>query len=230
MKTIGLIGGMSWESTAVYYQYINDAVKERLGGLHSAKSIVWSFDFHDIETLQANGDWEAATQEMISAAQSLERAGAECLIICTNTMHKIAGEVQSACTIPLIHIADATAASIKKSPSTQPLLLGTRYTMEQDFYQGRLQTRHAIDVAIPDDAQREVIHTVIYDELCQGIISHESQEAYLDVIQANTAHGIDGVIFGCTEIGLLLKPEQLDLPVFDTTYIHALAAVDFALS
>jgi len=230
MKTIGLIGGMSWESTVVYYQLLNRLARERLGGLHSAELLMWSFDFAEIEALQATGDWGAATEAMVQAARRLERGGADCLVICTNTMHKMAGPVQDAVAIPLIHIADATAAAIKATDVARPLLLATCYTMEQDFYKGHLRDRHAIDVAIPDAAGRTIVHDVIYDELCQGIISPASKQRYLEVIARSRADGADSVIFGCTEVGLLLSASDLDLPAFDTTALHAAAALDFALS
>ena len=229
MKTIGLIGGMSWESTAVYYRLLNRMARERLGGLHSAQLLLWSFDFAEIEAFQAAGDWAAATEAMVDAAQRLERGGADCLVICTNTMHKMAHEVQAAIRMPLIHIADATAAAVKAAGARKPLLLATRYTMEEDFYKGYLRDRHGIDVAVPDDDGRTVVHDVIYHELCQGIVSPESKRRYLDVIARAKPEGIDGVIFGCTEVGLLLAPDDLDLTAFDTTALHAQTALDFAL-
>ena len=230
MKTIGLIGGMSWESTVVYYQLLNRMARERLGGLHSAKLLLWSFDFAEIEAFQAAGDWDRATEAMVDAGQRLESGGAECLVICTNTMHKMAPDVQAAVSIPLIHIADATAAAIRQTGSSQPLLLATRYTMEQDFYKGRLQSEHGIQVSVPDDEGRSTIHDIIYAELCQGIISPASKQRYLDVVAEETARGADGVIFGCTEVGLLIRPEDLSVPAFDTTGLHARAALDFALN
>lgn len=229
MKTIGLIGGMSWESTVVYYQYLNRMARERLGGLHSAKLLMWSFDFAEIEALQASGDWQAATAAMVEAARNIERGGGDCIVICTNTMHKMAGDVQDAVDIPLIHIADATAAAIKSDGADRPLLLATRYTMEQDFYKGRLKERHGIDVTVPDDAGRTVVHDVIYDELCQGVVSTASKARYLDIVGAATQAGADSVIFGCTEVGLLVEPADFEVPVFDTTLLHAKAAMDFAL-
>jgi len=228
MKTIGLIGGMSWESTAIYYRLLNQMARERLGGLHSAQILLWSFDFAEIETLQAAGDWAAASEAMVAAARRLERGGADGLVICSNTMHKMAGEVQAAVGIPLIHIGDATAGAIREAGARKPLLLATRYTMEQDFYKGYLRARHEINAAVPDEAGRTVVHDIIFNELCQGIIKPESKQVYLEVIAR--ADGIDGVIFGCTEVGLLLSPEDLDLPAFDTTLLHARAALDFALS
>ena len=229
MKTIGLIGGMSWESTVVYYQLLNRMARERLGGLHSAKLLLWSFDFAEIEAFQAAGDWDRASEAMVDAGRRLERGGAECLVICTNTMHKMAGEVQAAVSIPLIHIADATANAIKQTNSTQPLLLATRYTMEQDFYKGRLQSEHGIQVSVPGDEGRTTVHDIIYDELCQGVISPASKQRYLDVVAEEQEAGADGVIFGCTEVGLLIRPEDLTVPAFDSTDLHARAALDFAL-
>jgi len=229
MKTIGLIGGMSWESTAIYYRLLNRMARERLGGLHSAQLLLWSFDFAQIEALQASGDWAAATEEMVAAARRLERGGADCVVICTNTMHKMAGEVRAAVSIPLIHIGDATAGAIREADVRRPLLLATRYTMEQDFYKGYLRERHGIDVAVPDADARTVVHDIIFNELCQGIVSPESRQRYLDVITHAKADGIDSVIFGCTEVGLLLSPDDLDLPAFDTTELHARAALDFAI-
>lgn len=229
MKTIGLIGGMSWESTVTYYQLLNRMARERLGGLHSAELILWSFDFAEIEALQAAGDWQAATARMVAAAESVERGGADCLVICTNTMHLMAGAVQDAVSIPLIHIADATAAAIKAAGAQAPLLLATRYTMEQDFYKGRLKEAHGLEVRVPDAAGRDVVHDIIYRELCQGIVRPESKTRYLEVVRDAEAAGADGVIFGCTEIGLLVAPEDFSIPAFDTTELHARAALDFAL-
>ena len=229
MRTIGLIGGMSWESTATYYQLLNRQARVRLGGLHSAKLLLWSFDFAEIETLQASGDWDAATANMIEAARNLQRGGADCVLICTNTMHRMADEVQAAIDIPLLHIADATAAAIKAAESISPLLLGTRFTMEQAFYKGYLEKEHGIVVRIPDEAQRATVHDVIYDELCQGIVSPASKKRYLDIVGDAVGAGADGVIFGCTEVGLLIAPEDLSVPAFVTTELHAAAALDFAL-
>jgi len=227
MKTIGLIGGMSWESTAVYYRLLNQMARERLGGLHSAQILLWSFDFADIEAFQAADDWAAATEAMVAAARRLARGGADCIVICSNTMHKMAGDVRAAVSIPLIHIGDVTAAAVEAAGARKPLLLATRYTMEEDFYTGYLRENHGIDVSVPDAAGRAVVHDIIYNELCQGVVKPESRRAYLDVIAQ--ADGIDGVIFGCTEVGLLLSPEDLDVPAFDTTPLHARAALDFAL-
>ncbi|MFP3920899.1 MAG: aspartate/glutamate racemase family protein, partial [Dichotomicrobium sp.] len=186
--------------------------------------------FAEIEAFQASGDWAGASEAMVQAARRLERGGAQCVVICTNTMHKMADDVQAAVDIPLIHIGDATATAIKRSGAEKPLLLATRYTMEEDFYKGYLRDRHGIEVAVPDADGRMVVHEIIYHELCQGIVSPESKRRYLDVIAGAMADGIDGVIFGCTEVGLLLSADDLDVPVFDTSELHARAALDFALS
>ncbi|MEM5582089.1 aspartate/glutamate racemase family protein [Roseibium sp. AS2] len=229
MKTIGLLGGMSWESTAVYYQVLNRMARERLGGLHSAKCLVWSFDFAEIEAAQASGDWDAATGMMVAAARNLERGGADCLVICTNTMHKMADEVQAAISIPLLHIADATAPAILRAGCRAPLLLATAYTMEQDFYKGHLKRAHGVDVRVPGTGDRAEIHRIIYEELCRGEIRPTSRDTYLEVVRKEAAKGADGVIFGCTEIGLLVKADDFEVPAFDTTALHAAAALDFAL-
>ena len=226
---IGLIGGMSWESTVVYYQLLNRLTRQRLGGLHSARLLLWSFDFAEIEAYQAAGDWAAATNCMLDAARSLEKGGAECIVICTNTMHKMADEVQQAVAIPLIHIADATAGAIKDAGVQKPLLLGTRFTMEQDFYKGHLEKNHGISVLVPGKEERTTIHDIIYEELCQGEIKPASKQRYLDIVSNAVSAGADGVIFGCTEVGLLITQDDLDLPAFDTTELHAVAALDFAL-
>ena len=228
MKTIGLIGGMSWESTATYYRALNELARERLGGLHSAKLLLHSFDFAEIEALQASGDWAGAADAMIDAARRLERGGAECLVICTNTMHKLAPDVRRAVGLPLLHIGDATADAVLAAGVARPLLLATRYTMEQDFYRGRLRER-GIEARIPDAHDRGVVHDVIYDELCRGVIDDGSRRAWLDVVRRGVERGADGVIFGCTEVGLLLSPGELPVPAFDTTLLHARAAIDFAL-
>lgn len=229
MKTIGLIGGMSWESTVVYYQLLNRLARERLGGLHSAELVMWSFDFARIEAFQAAGDWDGATAAMVDAARKVERAGAQCIVICTNTMHRMAKAVQDAVDIPLIHIADATATAITRTGVKQPLLLATAYTMEQDFYKGHLRDRHGIEVRIPDNAGRADVHRIIYEELCRGVVSPASKSRYLEIVAAETARGTDGVIFGCTEVGLLVSGEDFAVPCFDTTELHARAALDFAL-
>ncbi len=221
---------MSWESTVTYYQLLNRMTRERLGGLHSAKCLLWSFDFDDIAKAQADGDWQKATDLMIDAARNLERGGAECLVICTNTMHKMAADVQAAIGIPLIHIADTTAPAIKAAGSKAPLLLATAYTMEQDFYKGHLSDHHGIAVRIPEAGDRKEVHRIIYDELCQGDIKESSKKAYLDVVDRAVTSGADGVIFGCTEIGLLVSEADFEIPCFNTTALHAEAALDFALS
>jgi aspartate racemase len=230
MKTIGLIGGLSWESSIEYYRIINESVKARLGGLHSAQCLMFSFDFAEIEALQAAGDWEAATHRMINAGRQLERGGAECLIICSNTMHRMAEDVQNCVDIPLLHIADATAAAIKREGLSKIGLLGTRYTMEQDFYKGRMLRQHELDMLIPDEPGRTTIHEIIYQELVRGIVKDESRSAYQAVIQDLIAKGAQGIILGCTEIELLIsKPEHSPVPSFATTRLHALSAVDWAL-
>ena len=228
MKTIGLIGGLSWESTAIYYRLLNEAVRRRLGGLHSARLLLWSFDFAEIEALQAEGDWAGAAAQMAEAARRLARGGADCLVICSNTMHRMAAEVEAAGDLPLIHIADATAAAISASASRRPLLLATRYTMEQPFYKGRLSERHGIEAMVPEEADRETVHRIIYEELCRGIIRPESKAAYLEIVGRCRARGADGVIFGCTEIGMIIAARDFDIPVFDTTLLHAEAAIAFA--
>ncbi|WP_298983902.1 aspartate/glutamate racemase family protein [uncultured Roseibium sp.] len=230
MKTIGLLGGMSWESTSIYYQLLNRLTRERLGGLHSAKCLLWSFDFAEIEAAQASGNWQLATQMLIAAAERLERGGADCLVICTNTMHKMAGDIQIASALPLIHIADATAPAITQAGCRAPLLLATGYTMEQDFYKGHLRDRHGIDVRIPESDDRAEVHRIIYEELCRGEVWADSKQTFLDIVEKEVSGGADAVIFGCTEIGLLLKPEDFSIPAFDTTVLHARAALDFALS
>ena len=229
MKTMGLIGGMSWESTVQYYQIINRTVNRRLGGFHSAKCVLYSVDFAEVELLQHQGRWEDATRLMIEAARSVERAGAEFLVICTNTMHKMAGDVQKKIDIPLLHIADATAETILSRGLRKVALLGTRFTMEEDFYRGRLSARHGLDVIIPTADQRELVHRIIYDELCAGIIKPSSERVYLEVIEGLAGAGAQGIILGCTEIGLLVKQEHSRIPLFDTTVIHAEAAVAYAL-
>lgn len=230
MKTIGLIGGMSWESSLEYYRIINETVKERLGGLHSAKCVLYSVDFAKIEEMQHAGCWEEAAQKMVEVGRSLERAGADFLVLCTNTMHKLASEIEAGVNIPLLHIADATADAIKAAGFSKVGLLGTRFTMEQDFYKGRLTEKHGLDVLIPEEADRELVHRVIYDELCLGVIKSASRQAFTEVIQRLADNGAQGVILGCTEIESLVRQEDSPVPVFPTTQIHATAAVDWALS
>jgi len=229
MKTIGLIGGMSWESSLEYYKIINETTKNKLGGLHSAKSLMFSFDFHEIEELQNKGDWQSATEMMIKAAGDLEKGGAEMLLICTNTMHKMADEVAASVSIPLLHIADTTAQVIRAQGLKNVALLGTKFTMEEDFYKGRLEERYGIAVVVPDETDRQIIHDIIYSELCLGEIKETSRQSYLSIIKKLEAAGAEGVILGCTEIPLLVKQADVDIPVFDTTRIHAEAAVEFAL-
>ncbi len=219
---------MSWESSAEYYRTINTEVRRRLGGTSSAELVMYSFDFSRIETLQAAGSWEEAATVLGAAASGLELAGADCIVLCTNTMHRMADDVQRSVEIPLIHIADATAEAIKAAAVTRPLLLGTRYTMEADFYAGRLYDRHGIDVIVPDESDRLLIHDVIYDELVRGVVSEDSRQAYLEVIDRAT--DADGVIAGCTEIELLIGPGDITVPFFPTARLHALAAVGFALT
>lgn len=227
MKTIGMLGGMSWESSLEYYRIINQAINQRLGGLHSAKCVIVSVDFAEIEKLQSNGDWEEATRQMISAAQQVERAGADFLIICTNTMHKMAEQVQQEIQIPLLHIADTAARQIKAQGLQTVGLLGTRFTMEQNFYRERLE-QNGLKVVVPSPGDRGTIHDIIYNELVLGQIRQESRQEYLRII--SRLPEVEGVILGCTEIGLLVKQSDCRLPLFDTTEIHAAAAVDYALS
>jgi aspartate racemase len=230
MKTIGLIGGMSWESTAEYYKIINEAVRDRLGGLHSARCLLYSVDFAEIEEMQHKGEWAAAGQALAAAGQSLERGGADCLVLCTNTMHKVAADIQSGVHIPLLHIADATAGRVQANNLRRVGLLGTRFTMEEDFYRGRLEQRFGLDVRVPGPQARALVHRVIYDELCLGVVQAASREAYREIIARLAEDGAEGVILGCTEIGLLVSPADSPLPLFDTTRIHAEAAVDFSLA
>jgi aspartate racemase len=229
MKTIGMIGGMSWESSLEYYRIINEAVKETLGGLHSAKCMMYSVDFAEIEALQREDRWQEATRAMVEAARAVEAGGADFLIICTNTMHKMAGEVQASMNIPLLHIADATAEAVQADGLKRVGLLGTRFTMEQDFYRGRLVEKHALEVLIPEPADREIVHRVIYEELVLGRTEPASKAEYLRIIAALAKAGAEGIILGCTEIGLLVSQADSSLPLFDTTRIHALAAVRYAL-
>jgi len=229
MKTIGLIGGMSWESTVTYYQLLNTVIRQRRGGLHSAKVLLYSVDFHEIERLQHAGDWDTAGVLLADAARVLERAGADFIVLCTNTMHRVAPMIAAAVTLPLLHIADATAAEIKRAGLTTIGLLGTRFTMEQDFYRGRLQTL-GVSVVVPDAADRDLVHRVIYDELCLGDIRDASRERYREIIARLVAGGAQGIVYGCTEIGLLVSAADAPVPVFDTTAIHAQAAVELALA
>lgn len=228
MKTIGLIGGMSWESSSEYYRIINEEVKKRLGGLHSAKCVLYSVDFEEIEICQRNGEWEKAAQILTDAARSLEAAGADLIVICTNTMHKVADEIQAGIHIPLLHIADITAQQVLSNGIKTIGLLGTRYTMEQDFYKSRLEAQ-GIKVLVPKETDRVIVNAVIYNELCLGQIIDESRARYKRIIKDLIEQGAVGIILGCTEIGLLVKPEDSTMPLFDTTLLHAIGAVNFAL-
>ncbi len=230
MRMIGLVGGMSWESSAEYYRILNQGVRDRLGPTASARCLLWSFDFSEIEALQHAGDWDGLTVRMIDAARRLEAAGAEMLLICTNTMHRMAPAVQAAVTVPLLHIADPTAERIKTAGFRRVGLLGTAFTMEQDFYKGRLSRDHGLDVLVPGDDDRAVVHRIIYDELVAGRVTADSREAYRGVIARLVRDGAEAVILGCTEIMLLVRPEDSPVPIFDTTALHAEAAVAFALS
>ncbi len=229
MKTIGLIGGLSWESSIEYYRIINQETQKRLGGVHSARCLLYSFDFGEIEALQAAGDWDGASERMVDAARRLQSAGADCIVICSNTMHLMADAVEAAAALPLIHIADATAAPIMAKGFQRVGLLGTSFTMERDFYRGRMSERFGLDVLIPNAAGRAIVHDIIYEELVRGIIRDESRRRYQTLIEGLADADAEAVILGCTEIGLLIKPEHSALPTFDTTVLHALAAVDWAL-
>ena len=230
MKTIGLIGGMSWESTVPYYRHINETVKERLGGLHSAKLVLYSVDFHEIEQLQRTGEWGAAGTILAEAARKLEAAGASLLVLCTNTMHKVAPSIEAAVAIPLLHVADPTAAEIKRAGHSTVGLLGTRFTMEQPFYRDRLGDRHGLRVMIPDSEDREIVHRIIYEELCLGVVKSASRSEYRRIMGKLVSQGAQAIILGCTEIALLVTQEDSEVPLFDTTAIHARAAVEEALS
>jgi aspartate racemase len=229
MKTIGLIGGMSWESTAVYYRLINEGVKARLGGLHSARCVLYSVDFGEIESERHTGGWPAIAPALVRAALAVEGAGADLVLLCTNTMHRLAAEIQASLHIPFLHIADATAAAVQARGYTKVGLLGTRFTMEEDFYVGRLTRLHGLEVLIPSAPERDLVHRVIYDELCLGDLRADSRDAYRQIIERLADQGAQGIILGCTEIGLLVKPEGSPVPLFDTTELHASAAVDEAL-
>ncbi|PYG49142.1 aspartate racemase [Pantoea sp. AG1095] len=228
MKMIGLIGGMSWESTALYYRIINEQVKQQLGGLHSARSLMYSVDFHEIEKLQAAGEWQKAGEILAEAALSLEKGGADFIVLCTNTMHKVAQQITDAVSIPLLHIADATAQRIRQAGVKKVGLLATAFTMEQEFYKGRLN-QSEIDVLVPDAAGRKVVHDIIYQELCLGVIRDESRAQYRKIIAELVEQGVEAIILGCTEITLLVKAEDASVPLFDTTLIHAEDAVKLAL-
>ena len=229
MKTIGLIGGMSWESSLEYYRIVNETVKEKLGGLHSCKCLMYSVDFGVIEALQHQNKWDELTKLMIEAAQNLKHGGADFIVICTNTMHKMAPEIEHFTGLNVLHIADVTGAAISKNQIQKVGLLGTRFTMEGDFYKKRLKDNYDIEVIIPEDADRQIIHDIIYNELCLGIIKDDSRQKYIDIINKLCANGAEGIILGCTEIPLLIKQSDVLIPVYDTTKIHAESAVDFAL-
>jgi aspartate racemase len=230
MKTIGMIGGMSWESTIEYYRILNQTVKERLGGFHSAKCVMYSVDFEEIERFQHAGDWAAASDVLVDAARRVERAGAELLLICTNTMHLMAEAVEAAVDIPLLHIVDVTAEDILSKGQKRIGLLGTRFTMERAFYRDRLRNRHGIDVLIPDEEERKTIHDILYNELCLGEIRGSSRDTFRKIILHLQQRGAEGIILGCTEIPLIVDQGDHDLPLYDTTALHARAAVDAALA
>ncbi|MUK87839.1 amino acid racemase [Ornithinibacillus sp. L9] len=228
MKTIGLIGGLSWESTSVYYSYINRYVQRELGGIHSAKCLIYSFDFEEIASLQRSGNWEVATSRMVEAAKCLEKGGAELIVICTNTMHLMADDIKKACNIPLIHIVDCVVSEIQNQSISRVGLLGTKFTMEQSFYK-KLLNKHDIDVLIPSEKDRQVIHDVIFNELCKGNLKDSSKEKYLDIIRKLVEDGAEGIILGCTEIPLLIKQDDTEIPLFDTTQIHANKVAELGL-
>ncbi len=230
MKTIGIIGGMSAESTAHYYAHINAGVRQRLGGLHAAELILWSVDFAEIADMQTRGDWTAAGAKLAGVAMKLQKAGADVIILATNTMHKVASEIEAAISIPFLHIADATAADIKAAGLKRPGMLATAYTMKQDFYTGRLRDKFGLDVIVPEEVDRREIHRIIYDELCKGVVTEQSRKSYESIAKRLKERGADSLILGCTEVGMLLNEKNVSMPVFDTAEIHACAAVDFALS
>jgi aspartate racemase len=229
MKTIGLLGGMSWESTIPYYRQINQHIKQQLGGLHSAKIILYSVDFADIEALQRSGDWDRAGELLAEAAVKLQAAGADCLVLCTNTMHKVAAVIETAVTIPLLHIADATAEAIQLAGLNKVALLGTRFTMEQDFYKKRLTESYGLEVLVPDEESRALVHQVIYQELCLGLVKPDSRLQYQQIMADLVVQGAEAIILGCTEIALLVSAEDCAVPLFDTTFLHAQKAADYAL-
>ena len=230
MQTIGLIGGMSWEPTIPYYKKINETIKHYLGGLHSAKIILYSVNFQEIEQLQRDDKWEEAGQILLSGALALERAGADFLVLCTNTMHKVAPVIESSISTSLLHIVDPTASAIKSAGYKQVALLGTRFTMEQDFYKKRLLHEHGINVLIPSPEERELVHHIIYNELCLGILNENSRRLYLNIIENMAKQGAEAIILGCTEISMLIRPEHTNVSLFDTTEIHAVAAAKQALA
>ena len=229
MRTIGLLGGMSWESTAIYYRLANELVRERLGGLHSARIVMTSLDFAEVEKLQVSGEWERAGAMLAAEAIRLEAAGADLLVLCTNTMHKVAHAIEESVTIPLLHLGDVTAAAVRAAGLDTVGLLATAFTMSQDFYRGRLES-HGLRVLVPDEEDQVLVHRVVYDELCQGVGTDESRSAYIEVVDRLLARGAQGIILGCTEIEILLTPDDLAVPSFPTTRIHVEAAVDAALA
>ncbi|MHB1952094.1 MAG: aspartate/glutamate racemase family protein [Acidiferrobacteraceae bacterium] len=229
MKTIGLIGGMSWESTIPYYRCINETIKERLGGFHSAKMVLYSVDFHEIERLQRSGDWAAAGSMLADSARALEAAGAEFIVLCTNTMHKVTSHIEAAVAIPLLHIADATGSAIRQAGHSTVGLLGTRFTMEQPFYRDRLSERHALNVIVPDPGDRAAVHDIIYKELCQGVVNPASREECRRIMNTLASNGAQAIILGCTELSLLVDAHESVVPLFDTTAIHARAAAEESL-
>jgi aspartate racemase len=229
LRRIGLLGGMSWESTALYYRLVNEEVRDRLGGFHSARLVLASVDFADVEAMQAAGDWDAAGSLLADEARNLEAAGAECVVLCTNTMHMVADSIEAAVGIPLLHLADVTADAVRAAGLDRVALLGTRFTMEQPFYADRLRS-HGVDVLVPEGDDLALVHDVIYDELVLGVVRDESRAAYVDVLRRLVERRAGGVVLGCTEIELLIGPDDVDVPVFATTALHARAAVDFALS
>jgi aspartate racemase len=229
MKTIGLLGGMSWESMVPYYRIINETVGERLGGLHSARVVLYSVEFQEIEMLQHADRWEETAEILTAAARSIEAGGADFLVICTNTMHKVAPQIEEGIGIPMLHIADATADEIKAAGMRAVGLLGTKFTMEHDFYRGRLERNFGLEVVVPDAAGRDAVHRVIYEELCLGSVRDDSRQVYREIIEDLVARGAEAIILGCTEIAMLVGPEDSTVPVFDTTEIHARKAVDWAL-
>ncbi len=229
MKIIGLIGGMSWESSLEYYRIINEKVKEKLGGLHSAKCLMYSLNMNEVNILQHENRWDEASILIVDAAKRIERGGAEFIVLCTNTMHKLAESIEMSVNIPLLHIADATANAIKNKQLSKVGLIGTKFTMEHEFYKGRLKEKHGIEVVIPSEEDRQVVHDVIYNELCKGEINDISRQNFIEIINRLTENGAEGIILGCTEIPLLVKEDDVEVPIFNTTRIHAEAAVEFAL-
>ncbi len=230
MKTIGMIGGMSWESSSEYYRLINQKVRERLGGLHSAKCLMYSVEFAEIEAWMRDGKWDRIESSMVETAKTLENAGADVVLICTNTIHKVAEQVESQIQVPLLHIADAAGEALKAAGISKAGLLGTRFTMEEDFYRKRLSDKFGLEVVVPEKKDRELVDRVIFDELCVGRIEESSRDAYVSIMKGLAEQGAGGIVLGCTEIGLLVSPDDSKIPLFDTTEIHAAAAVDFALS